>query len=290
LASEPNIQNIPSDAAYRACFKPSPGNKFVVADYSQIEPRLSAEASQDPVYLKTFIEGKDIYCSIGEAMTGQPIDRATPHGKLMRKIFKALALALAYNMGVAKLRNALTLALADEIESGEVEMPTFDYARSLLKGFFVVHHGIKAYQAVCIAEADPQHSTRPKLYDRYLDAAVTWVTAPCGRKRFFAPDCLTTYTEAPNAPIQGCSATITKLAAVRIWERTRAEGIECHMVNLVHDELVVEVAEVHAPQLRDIVKEEMEGAAARYITHVPVIADFPGGTDGIVDMWLKEVA
>lgn len=288
LSSEPNLQNLPRDARYRKCFIPKPGNVFLIADYSQIEPRLSAQVSDDPVYVQTFLDGADIYVRCGEAMSGQTIDKNTDQGAMMRQIFKALALALAYNMGPGKLRNALTLALEDYIERGEIELPSYAFARELHEKFFKVHTGIKTYQDQCIRNADPENPARPKLYDRYLNAGVTWVAGPCGRKRFFAPDCKTVYTESPNAPIQGCSATITKLATVQIMLRAEELGIECHMVNSVHDEIILEVAKADAEVMVGVLKAEMEAAASRYITRVPVQAEFPKNTNGIVECWLKE--
>ncbi len=287
LSSEPNLQNIPRDPRYRACFKPRPGYKYIIADYSQIEPRLTAEASGDPVYVQTFKDGADIYCRIGEAISGTPIDKKKD--KARRQMYKTLGLALAYNMGPGKLLNGLILDLAPFIKSGEVNMPTFFEALDLHKAFFASHQGVRAYQRECIAQATPQNPSRPKIWDSYVGHAVTWVTGLCGRKRFFPEDCLTTYTEAPNAPIQGTSATITKIAAIMLMKETRKRGLECHIVNLVHDELIVEVPNDQAAEVRDIVKDRMEAAGRRYIKSVPVIAEFPETSEeGICTHWIKE--
>ncbi len=296
LSSVPNLQNIPRIREYRACFRPKPGNKFVILDYSKIEPRLSAEVSGDPVYVQTFASNLDIYCEIGSAMSGKLV---TKKDKALRQGFKSVVLGTAYNMGPGKLRDDMTLKLADFILSGEVPLPSFMETRETLKRYFETVPGIKEYQNQCIAFAAPTeddvpvradgstYPTRPKLWDRYVNDGVTWVAGPCGRKRFFPPTTKTTYTESPNAPIQGCSATITKLATVLIWRACRALGIEVHFVNMVHDELVIECSEANAPRVLEIAKREMEAAAARYIKRVPVIAEVPEGTDGICDYWFK---
>jgi DNA polymerase I-like protein with 3'-5' exonuclease and polymerase domains len=298
LSSEPNLQNIPRLKEYRACFVPQPGHKFIILDYSQIEPRLSAQCSGDELYTRTFLEGKDIYCEIGSQMLGRPITKK--EHPVERQGSKAIGLGTAYNMGPGKLCDKKTLELEKYIEAGKAALPTFEGTRDELKAYFQAVPGIKDYQNRCIAFAVPDpadaprmadgtpYPTRPKIWDRYIRDGVTYVAGPCGRKRFFTPDCKTTYTEAPNAPIQGCSATITKLATVLIWRACRAEGLEIHFVNMVHDELVIECAADVAPRVRDIAKIQMEAAAARYITRVPVRADFPEGTDGICDCWLKE--
>jgi DNA polymerase I-like protein with 3'-5' exonuclease and polymerase domains len=290
LSATPNTQQIPRDPRYRRCFRPRPGYKFVLADYSQIEPRLSAQVSQDPVYLRAFQSGADIYVRVGEGTLGRTIDLATPEGALLRQIFKVIVLALAYRMGPGKLRNQLTLALEDEILAGRMEPPTFQYASELHRRFFEVHRGIATYQEEVGTQADPAKTPRPKLWDEYLQAPVTWVEAPCGRKRFFPPDAANTYTEGPNSPIQGASASITKAAAVLVQDHIDAHGIDATVVNLVHDEIVWEVREDQAEAFAPEAKRLMEVAGAYWITDVPVIAEFPKGTTGVCDAWIKEAA
>lgn len=285
-SSDPNLQNIPSDPRYRTCFVPAPGYKFVILDYSQIEPRLSAQVSRDPVYVETFRSGKDIYLKVGEAMLGHPIDRHTPEGEIQRAIFKAMVLALAYRMGPYKLWTTLLLALEQEILDGTIIAPTREEVYDLHKRFFEVHAGIAAYQDKMGELADPE--TGPKLYDRYLDAPVTWVTAPCGRKRYFTPDAKSTYTEGPNAPIQGCSATITKLAAALVQREIDRDGLDATVINLVHDEIVWEVRDDQAAAFATRAQRLMEEAAARFIPDIPVAAAFPENTTGVVDAWLKK--
>ena len=308
LAAVPNTQNWPRLSRYRACLKPHPGCKFIIRDYSAIEPRLSAETSGDPVYVRTFLENLDIYCTVGEAMTGRPISKKKDPE--LRQGFKSVVLGSAYNMGARKLRDDLTLKLEEFIEKGAVELPTFEFARDQLKKFFASCAGIKTYQNQCIAYAAQTEAqfptdadgrplelpTRPKIWDEYMAfrfpnnpemALVTYVEAPCGRKRWFPADAKNVYTEAPNAPIQGCSATITKLAACLIQRRADEMGIDIAFVNYVHDELVVEVPEAVADDFSLVVKELMEEAGRRYIKTVPVIAEAPAG-NGVFDYWYKE--
>lgn len=288
LSSQPNLQNIPNDPRYRMCFRPAPGYKFVVADYSQIEPRLSAQASKDAVYVAAFLSHDDIYLRVAEAMTSHRPDPKSDEGKRTRQIFKVIVLALAYRMGKGKLRNELTLALEKWIMSGEMEPPTFEYAGSLHDRFLEVHEGIKAYQQAQSSKADPKTS-QGKIWDRYLNDVVTWVTGVCGRKRFFPPTVKDAYTAGPNAPIQGSSATIMKAAAVRVQAYIDRTNVDAHVVNLVHDEGLWEVEESRAAELAVVVKEEMEFVGRHYITDVPVIAEYPKNTNGVVDFWTKEV-
>lgn len=287
ISTVPNSQNIPHQQEYRRCFIPHKGYKFIIADYSQIEPRLSAQVSGDPVYTEVFRNKQDLYIRIAEEMFGHKVIRGTPGGEADRTRSKTIVLGLAYRLGPAKLRDRLTLALEAQIMSGEEPAPTFAWALDLWKRFFELCSGVKAFQDEAALLADPRESPRQRIWDRYLQAEVTWIEGPCGRKRFFPPEAEDTYTEAPNAPIQGSSATITKAAAVLIWRKAKEMGVEVHIVNWMHDELVVEVPAEHAESFAPVVKGCMEEAGRFWITSVPVIAEFPKGTNGVVDAWVK---
>lgn len=292
LSTTPNLQNIPSDPRYRQCFVPAPGRVFVIADYSQQEPRLLAQVSKDPVYLGTYERGDDLYLSVAEAMLGHRPDKHTVEGKLERKIFKAVVLAMAYRSGARKLRDQLTLGLADAIVAGQVEAPSFEYAADLHRRFFEVHEKVLEYQNRCSTTADPKNKQAQRLWDEIAGDMVTYVRAPCGRLRFFPPDAKNTYTEAANAPIQGGSATMTKAAACLIQRLIDERGWQhkAFLVNLVHDEIVAEVDSDIAAEFAPAMKELMEEAGRFYCPDVAIVAEFPEGSDGTVPFWTKELA
>lgn len=291
LSSQPNLQNIPHDARYRKCFIPRKGFKFVIADYSQQEPRLLAQESQDPVYLRTYIEADDLYLAVAEAMLGYRPDRSTEAGELERQVFKIIVLSMAYRSGVAKLRDQLTLGLADAIEAGKAEPPTMEYASEMHKRFFEVHAKVKEYQEKCSNNANPKNAEAPRIWDDMLGEFVTFVTAPCGRKRFFPKDALNTYTEAANAPIQGGSASMTKAAAVLLQRRIDAKGWanDMFIVNMVHDEIVVEAREEIAEEAAEMLRKSMLEAGKLYCPEVPIVAEFPKKSNGVVPHWTKEL-
>ena len=291
LSASPNLMNIPNDPRYRASFIPAPGYKFVIADYSQIEPRLSAQESQDPVYLQTFKSFDDIYLMACEAMRGYRPDKNTPEGAMDRQIFKVIVLAMAYRMGPPKLQRQLALALEAEILEGKAKFPSFDEVCNLHRTFLSTFSNLHDFQNKCSTLADPNPKTgSPRtIWDKYLGAEVTWISALCGRKRFFSQASTNTYTEAANAPIQGCSATITKAAMVLIQREIFRHGFDCVMVNVVHDEIVYECREDQAEAFAKIMKECMEKAGQFYMPDVPVLAEFPKGSNGAVSCWTKAV-
>lgn len=291
VSTQPNLQNIPGDARYRHCFVPAKGFKFVIADYSQQEPRLLAQVSKDPTYLGTYERQDDLYLSVAEAMLGHRPDKKTPEGALERQMFKAIVLAMAYRSGPAKLRDQLTLGLADAIVAGKVEAPTLEFAQQMHQRFFEVHKRVKEYQDKCSRGASPKEEGVHKFYDQLVGDFVTYVRAPCGRVRFFPPDAKNTYTEASNAPIQGGSATMTKAAAVMIQRLIdhKGWGDQAFIVNLVHDEIVCEVHESIAEEFAPQMQELMEQAGQFYCPDVPIVAEFPKGSNGIVPYWTKEL-
>lgn len=290
LSTEPNTQNPPRDARYRACFIPAPGYKFVILDYSQIEPRIIAHCSKDEVFLEAFRTKVDIYCKLAERQLGIWPDLETKHGKGQRQNTKTTSLALQYRMGPHKLRTRLNLAQEVEIESGAIEPVTFFEARDQRTGFLEAAAGLALWQELQSELANPQDTPRPKIWDQYLGAEITWVEAPCGRKRFFGPDADNTYTEAANAPIQGGAATIAKLGAVLARKMIIEKGYDATLVNAIHDENIWEVREDQAEAFAIDAKRAMEAAGEFYIPDVPIIAEFPKGTNGVCDCWLKELA
>jgi DNA polymerase I-like protein with 3'-5' exonuclease and polymerase domains len=291
LSSQPNLQNIPHDPRYRKCFVPRPGYKFVIADYSQQEPRLLAQESGDEVYTRTYMEHDDLYLSVGEAMLGNRPDRSTEEGELLRQIFKIIVLSMAYRSGIAKLRDQLTLGLADAIEAGKAEPPTFEYAAEMHKRFFEVHGKVREYQDRCSNGADPKNKNAPRIWDEMLQDFVTYVKAPCGRARFFGPLANNTYTEAANAPIQGGSASMTK-AAVCLLQRdidSRGWQDEVFVVNMVHDEIVVEAEQSKAAEVAAMLRDAMLKAGSSYCPNIPIVAEYPKKSDGTVPYWTKEL-
>jgi DNA polymerase I-like protein with 3'-5' exonuclease and polymerase domains len=288
VSTEPNSQNIPGDKRYRACFKPAPGKKFVISDYSQVEPRITALVTQDPVYMNTFLTKDDIYLAVAEGQLGERPDKHTEEGGLQRQRFKQMVLSLAYLMGKGEFRRRMILALHKEIMAGKVEPPTFREISTAHDGFFQVHEAIRKHQLWCVEQADPKVSQR-KLWDSMLQAPVTWIEAPCGRKRFFPPDAKP-HGDATNVEPQAGSATMLKAAMGLIQKEIDQRGWlkKAGLVNMVHDELVYEVDEDIAHDFAVVQKECMERAGNFYSPGIPIIAEWPEGSRGVVSYWSKK--
>lgn len=282
-----NSQNLPSDKRYRACIKAAPGKKLVLADYSQIEPRITALVSRDTVYCETYRKGDDLYLADAEHTLGYRPNKHEEDGKFQRQLSKVRVLSLAYNMGVMKYRDRLTIALVKEIRAGKVESPSVEFARQQYDSFFDVHPEIETWQDEMVQLADPKKSER-KIWDAFLEALVTWIEAPCGRKRFFPPDA-NPYSEAPNFPPQGCGASILKYAIRLMQQALDARGWaeRAYLVNTVHDEPIYEADEEIAAEVAVLLRDCMEQAGNAYNGDIPVIAEWPENSNGTVDYWTK---
>ena len=249
-STDPNLQNIPSGGDYgtliRNLFVAPPGYKLVVADYSQIEPRIIASLSQDPVALDYYRKGKDMYTAIGDVMGVE------------RKVGKMLVLAISYGVGPEKI--------ARSIDCSEKE------ARNLIDQFSEEFHDIIKYKSKVIRTARSKGD-------------IPYVETLLGRRRYL-PDLKSTENglkfraerQAFNTMIQGSAADLMKLALVRAHSCFITEP-DVNVVLTVHDELVTVAREDLAEETAEAIRESMEGVKLPEII-VPLIADVK-----IVDRW-----
>jgi DNA polymerase I-like protein with 3'-5' exonuclease and polymerase domains len=249
-SSEPNLQNIPSDGAYgkliRNLFIAPPGHKLVVADYSQIEPRIIASFSKDPEFVKNYLDGGDIYTTIGERMG------------VNRKAGKVLVLAIAYGIGPEKIADQLSCTVKE--------------AHQLMDLFNDRFRDINRYRHQLIRLAAQQ---RPMPY----------VSTVLGRRRYI-PEILSkdlgqksrAERQAFNTVIQGSAADLIKLAMVRAHSCFINEPT-VNVILTVHDELVTVTPDALAEQVGEAIKESMEGVRLPDMV-VPLIADMK-----IVEKW-----
>ena len=249
-SSDPNLQNIPSGGQYgtliRNLFVAPPGHKLIVADYSQIEPRIIAAFSKDPIMIKNYLDKEDIYTTIGKTMG---VDR---------KAGKVLVLSIAYGVGPDKIAESIGCTVAD--------------AKSLLNRFTEKFHDISKYKARIIRQA-------------LAKSPVPYVPTVLGRRRYL-PDLKSkdiglrarAERQAFNTVIQGSAADLMKLAIIRAHSCFITEP-GANVILTVHDELVTVAREDIAEDVAEAIRESMEGIKIPEIT-VPLIADVK-----IVNKW-----
>jgi DNA polymerase-1 len=251
-SSNPNLQNIPirgeEGRRIRAAFIADEGGVLVAADYSQIELRVLAHLSKDPVLLAAFRAGEDVH-----AKTAAEVFGILPGGVTaeMRRAAKVINFGIIYGMGPARLARELNISYAD------AERYIGDYFRRLA--------GVQAYCEATRAEAHRRG----------------YVTTLLGRRRAL-PDLASrdrnvaqaAERTATNTPIQGSAADLIKMAMVNIAQRFEDEHLRAAMILQVHDELVFEVAEADCEVVMALVREQMEGV---FPLEVPLRVDMRCG-------------
>lgn len=251
-SSEPNLQNIPGRGEegqrIRAAFIGDPGCLILAADYSQIELRILAHLSDDPVLVAAFQAGDDIHARTAAEIFHLPADAITPD---MRRTAKVINFGIIYGMGAQRLARELAVPLAE--------------AERYISSYFERHAGVRAYIETTQAEA------RRRGY----------VTTLLGRRRAL-PDLASRHRgvaqaaerTAVNTPIQGSAADLIKMAMVGIDRRLAQERLSATMLLQVHDELVFEVAETDREQAAHLIRAEMEGV---YPLKVPLRVEIGWG-------------
>jgi DNA polymerase I-like protein with 3'-5' exonuclease and polymerase domains len=249
-SSEPNLQNIPSSGDYgklvRSLFVAPPDHKLIVADYSQIEPRLIAAFSQDPRLVENYRTGGDIYTTIGDTM------------KVERKVGKMLVLAISYGVGPDKIASSIGCTMRE--------------AQDLMNRFEAEFKSISTYKARVIRKAK-EHSPMP------------FASTIFGRRRYI-PDLKSRDSrlvaraerQAFNTVIQGSAADIMKLALVRAHS-CFVEEPDVNITLTVHDELVTVAPTRLADEVAEAIRISMEDVKLEQLA-VPLVADIH-----IVDNW-----
>ena len=247
-SSNPNLQNIPIRSELgrqiRAAFVPRAGWKLVVADYSQIELRLLAHFSGDPVLTEAFRHGEDIHARTAAEVMGVPREAITAD---MRRAAKAVNFGIVYGLSAFGLAQQLGIPRSQ--------------AETYIRGYFERYAGVKTFIDNTIAEVRRTGVTRT-LHGR--ERPIPDINSRNPNARGFAE------RTAVNTPLQGTAADLIKLAMIRIDAKLRSEKWQSAMLLQVHDELVFEAPPEEVAPLRAIVKQEMEDV---YPLDVPLVAD-----------------
>jgi DNA polymerase-1 len=241
-SANPNLQNIPSRTddgkKLREIFIPDPGHTLVVADYSQIEPRIIASLSGDKLMVSTYRDGGDVYLVVADRM-GE--SRATG---------KELVLSIAYGVGVPTIANRLGITLSE--------------AKELLDFFNSRFPSIRRHKQKVITTARLNKYSETLMGRRRPLPKLFWddEEARSSAER-----------QAYNHVIQGSAADIMKIALVNVHAEL-PEG--ARMLLTVHDEVVVQAPDHLVEETIEVVRREMEGARPRGL-NVPLLADVHSG-------------
>ncbi|AEA96164.1 DNA polymerase I [Alteromonas mediterranea] len=248
-STDPNLQNIPirneEGRRVRQAFVPRKGNKFVAADYSQIELRIMAHLSGDKGLLDAFAHGKDIHKATASEVFGVPLDEVTTE---QRRSAKAINFGLIYGMSAFGLAKQLNIPRNE--------------AQKYMDLYFERYPGVLEYM----------DSTRESAKEK------GYVETVFGR-RLYLPDIKASNgarrkgaeRAAINAPMQGTAADIIKMAMIKVddWISKNAAD-DVTMMMQVHDELVFEIKEDKVDSYVKTINTLMESAAT---LNVPLVVE-----------------
>ena len=251
-SSDPNLQNIPirteMGREIRAAFVASPGNTLLSADYSQIELRILAHFSKDPVLVEAFRTGQDIH-----ARTAEEVFRVGP----MAQNAEHRRAAKAINFGIIYGQTPFGLAAQLSIDQKE--------AAQFIAAYFARYRGVKEYLEASLAEARKTGVTRT-MFGRIRP--VPEITSTQFNLRNFAE------RTALNTPLQGTAADLIKLAMIAIARQLAEQKYTARMILQVHDELLFEAPHSELDRLRVLVRTAMENV---HELAVPLVVDLKAG-------------
>ncbi|MEB3328270.1 MAG: DNA polymerase [Candidatus Sericytochromatia bacterium] len=242
--SQPNLQNIPADAAHRACFVAPPGHRLVVADYSQMELRILAELSGDAAFRRAFEQGLDLHRMTASEMFWVPYNEVKP---AQRSAAKGINFGLVYGRGAASLAGELGVSV--------------ERARELIARYFETYRGVEAWlrtTARTAIEARELRSLAGRRARYAFDAQDRAAVAAVERA-------------GKNFPIQATNSDILKQAMA--WLPARLAPLGARLVNCIHDELVVEAPIDRAEAAAAALRATMQEAGGAFLQTTPVEVD-----------------
>lgn len=223
----PNLQNIPvkteQGKRIRKAFVAPKGFKLVAADYSQIELRVAAHLSEDPIMVEAFKTGKDFHTETGEKM------------HVDRRIAKIINFSILYGKGAFGFSNDLGISMAE--------------AKEYIEQYFQTFKGLRSYLDKQLADAKVSNYATTLLGRRRF---LPDLSASNFQRRSAAE------REAVNMPIQGTAAEILKLAMRNLAQELKPE--QGRMILTVHDELVLEVPDAKVEEVAKLLHKVMESA------------------------------
>lgn len=252
--TNPNIQQVPHAVEYRRCFSGFPeGRKLIIADYSQIELRILAEFSGDRGFINAFNSGADLHRVTAAEVFNVASDQVT---REQRDFAKRLNFGVVYGIGAQRFSIMTGSSVAE--------------AENVLRKYFATYRGLDTYlhEAADRAVRDRQARTGSGrlVRFRYDDQDRQQISM--------------TKRNGKNTPIQGTSADILKRALRLLRDELR--GTNAQIVNIIHDEIVVEADADEAQEVARKVERAMCAAGQEYVKTVPVKVETE-----IADEWVK---
>ena len=224
--SKPNLQQIPREKEFRHLFNAPKGRKIIVADYSQIELRALALLANEPTMLEAYRNGEDLHRLTAAFMAGIPPDEVTSE---QRRAAKPVNFGIIYGMGSEGLSNYARASYNVTMTPSE--------AQKNVRAFFEKYPAVEAWGN----------------NNKKSAAVYGFVETKMGRKiRVSNP-----HTESRNYPVQGSAGEVMLAAIIELDREIKDSGLDIKMVNIIHDEIVLEVSVSDAEQAKVLLEKAM---------------------------------
>lgn len=243
-SSNPNVQQIPHQEVYRRCFRAPQGRKLVIADYSQIELRILADFSQDGNFIKAFASGQDFHTATAAQVFSIRPEEVTPD---QRSFAKRLNFGVVYGIGASRFASMTGLSQKQ--------------AEDTLRRYFATYPALDSWLREAARRATTERLGRTasgRMMKFRFDQADRASVAQAQRN-------------AKNFPIQGTSADILKRALSLL--HAEISGTDSKLVNIVHDEIIVECDAKKADEIAKVLENAMLAAGEDFLSKVPVKVD-----------------
>jgi DNA polymerase I-like protein with 3'-5' exonuclease and polymerase domains len=251
--TNPNIQQVPHSIEYRRCFRAPEGRKLIISDYSQIELRILADFTNDQGFIDAFNSGADLHKVTAAQVFNTPLESVT---KVQRDFAKRLNFGVVYGIGAQRFSMMTGLTLSD--------------AEDILRRYFATYRQLDTWLRDAAQRAVRERTART-------------ASGRLARFRFDPEDrqaMSLAQRNGKNTPIQGSSADILK-RALRLLHDELRDTSAC-IINIVHDEIVVEADANETEAIAKKVEDAMCKAGEEYVKKVPVKVETE-----VADEWVK---
>jgi DNA polymerase-1 len=251
--TNPNVQQVPHAIEYRRCFRAPEGRKLCIADYSQIELRILAHITEDQGFIEAFNSGADLHRVTAAQVFNVPLEGVT---KEQRDFAKRLNFGVVYGIGAQRFSMMTGLSLSD--------------AEAIMTRYFKTYRGLDTWLRAAAQRAVRERSART-------------MSGRLARFNFDPEDrqaASLAQRNGKNMPVQGASADILKRALRLLHDDLK--DTSASIVNIVHDEIVVEADAAQAMEIAKVVEDAMCRAGAEFVKKVPVKVETE-----VADEWVK---
>jgi DNA polymerase I-like protein with 3'-5' exonuclease and polymerase domains len=251
--TNPNVQQVPHAIEYRRCFRAPEGRKLIIADYSQIELRILADFTGDEGFINAFNSGADLHRVTAAQVFNVPLEEVTSDQRSFAK---------RWNFGVVYGIGAQRFSMMTGLSQTESE--------DLLRRYFATYRALDSWLRDAALRALRERTARTasgRMARFNFDPADKQAASLAQRN-------------GKNTPIQGSSADILKRALRLLHDKLR--GTNACIVNMIHDEIVVEADAAQAEEIGKVVEDAMCRAGEEYVKKVPVKVETE-----IADAWVK---